>query len=68
MKTALAAAETLPIGWEGVNRPSSVGWWSTVIGWLITVVAISLGAPFWFDLLTRMNSLLLTGPPPARPQ
>jgi hypothetical protein len=68
MKTALAAAETLPIGWEAVNRPSSVGWWSTAIGWLITVAAISLGAPFWFDLLTRMNSLSLSGPPPARPQ
>jgi hypothetical protein len=24
------------------------------MGWLITALAVSLGAPFWFDLLNRL--------------
>jgi len=66
IKKALSNAETLPVGWGTVNQPSTVGWASTIIGWLITIVAISFGAPFWFDLLTRMNSLSLSGPPPTK--
>ena len=48
----------LPIGWSGGNAPS--GFWSAVDnipGWLITVGALSLGAPFWFDLLSRVSRL-----------
>lgn len=26
----------------------------TWLGWLITAVAISLGAPFWFDMLNKI--------------
>jgi hypothetical protein len=66
MKKALSDAETLPLGWGTVNQPSNVGWATAIIGWLITIVAISFGAPFWFDLLTRMNSLSLSGPPPSK--
>ena len=28
--------------------------WHSVFGWLITALAISLGAPFWFDLLNKL--------------
>lgn len=48
----------LPIGWGAGNGPS--GFWSFVDnfpGWLITVAALSLGAPFWFDLLSRVSRL-----------
>jgi hypothetical protein len=34
-----------------------------VAGWLITVAAVSLGAPFWFDLLSRLARLRGSGPP-----
>jgi hypothetical protein len=48
----------LPIGWVlGDTRtvPRTVGGWATkVLGWLVTVAAISLGAPFWFDLLNKI--------------
>lgn len=45
-----------PIGWEGVGH--SVGdWVQRVVGWLITVAAVSLGAPFWFDLLGKVANL-----------
>ena len=46
-------------GWHGWN------WW-TVLGWLITAVAISLGAPFWFGLLQNIMNLRNAGPVPAR--
>jgi hypothetical protein len=33
----------------------------TFLGWLITAMAITLGAPFWFDLLSKLVSLRGTG-------
>jgi hypothetical protein len=33
-------------------------------GWLITALALSLGAPFWFDLLNKIIQLRGTGPKP----
>lgn len=35
------------------------GW--SVVGWLITALAISLGAPFWFDILNKIMKLRGTG-------
>lgn len=29
-------------------------WWLRLVGWVITALAISLGAPFWFDLLNKV--------------
>jgi hypothetical protein len=34
------------------------------VGWLLTTIAISLGAPFWFDLLNRFVSVRASGSPP----
>ena len=31
---------------------------------LVTALALSLGAPFWFDLLNRLVNLRQTGKPP----
>ncbi|MEP2026320.1 MAG: hypothetical protein ABJH98_10135 [Reichenbachiella sp.] len=31
--------------------------WPSVLGYLITALAISLGAPFWFDLLNKLMKL-----------
>lgn len=33
------------------------GWWKVFLGWLITAIAISMGAPFWFDLLSRLMNV-----------
>ncbi|MGB8190819.1 MAG: hypothetical protein WCF67_02815, partial [Chitinophagaceae bacterium] len=38
--------------------------WS-LLGWIITALAISLGAPFWFDMLNKVMRLRLTGNKPA---
>lgn len=35
-----------------------------IIGWLITALAISQGAPFWFDILNKAINLRSTGKPP----
>ncbi|MFT3908266.1 MAG: hypothetical protein QM737_02475 [Ferruginibacter sp.] len=35
--------------------------WSRFLGFLITAIAISLGAPFWFDLLSKFVNLRSTG-------
>ena len=31
--------------------------WLDILGWFITISAISLGAPFWFDLLKKVANL-----------
>jgi hypothetical protein len=36
----------------------------SVVGWLITALAISLGAPFWFDLLNKFVNLRVSGEKP----
>jgi len=65
---ALARLEELrfPIGWEVENRPDGWdGWALTVLGWLLTGIAITLGAPFWFDLLGKVSNLRAAGVKPA---
>jgi hypothetical protein len=55
----------LPVGWPaGGLRPGETPW-SKVLGLLVTVVAISLGAPFWFDTLSRLSNLRSAGAKPA---
>jgi hypothetical protein len=39
---------------------------STLVGWLITAAALSLGAPFWFDALNKLINLRAAGPRPPR--
>jgi hypothetical protein len=35
-----------------------------VLGWLITAVMVSFGAPFWFDLMSKLVNKRATGPKP----
>ncbi len=37
---------------------------STILGWVLTIMALSLGAPFWFDLLLRLVNMRNTGKKP----
>lgn len=37
-----------------------------VPGWLLTVIAVSLGAPFWFDVLSRFMSVRASGKTPRK--
>jgi len=45
----------LGLGWS--NDPNDFCWWRNILGWIITALAISLGAPFWFDLLNKFMKL-----------
>jgi hypothetical protein len=35
---------------------------SHLFGWLLSVAAVSLGAPFWFDTLSRFINIRGAGP------
>lgn len=52
----------IPIGWDDgqLGRLAAGGlalWLPTLLGWLITAMAVTLGAPFWFDLLGKLVKL-----------
>jgi hypothetical protein len=62
----------LPIGWQsGIDFINPLGEkfnaWDHVVlpmlGWLLTAAAISLGAPFWFDLLNKFMVIRSTVKP-----
>ena len=53
----------IPMGWRGDAVPSGWRWLQAVGGWLLTMLAISLGAPFWFDTLSRLSRLRSSGKP-----
>ena len=56
----MESLKAFPIGWS--YCPSGwFGWLSTLLGWIITTAAISLGAPFWFDLLGKVANLRGSG-------
>jgi hypothetical protein len=65
----------LPLGWsldrdpqsqDIRKRPEGLAWLWKALGLILTGLAISLGAPFWFDALKSLGSLRSTGKPPAR--
>ena len=53
----------LPIGWKAGDFPRAVTP-IKVLGLLLTVFAVSLGAPFWFDVLNRFMQLRGSGSMP----
>jgi hypothetical protein len=65
---AVQELETLetPILWSGDNNPfeSASAFLLALAGWLITALAISLGAPFWFDALGKLAHLKTSGRKP----
>lgn len=60
----------IPILWSHENDPfRDPKFWRiavAVIGWLITAIAISFGAPFWFDALGKLAHLKTTGKKPEK--
>jgi hypothetical protein len=52
------------LGWSGQQPSDLTGWLSRTGGWLISVIAISLGAPFWFDLLSKLMNVRSAGQKP----
>jgi hypothetical protein len=55
------------IGWSTSALPKDIwGWLLKIAGLLATTFAISLGAPFWFDLLNKFITFRSSGPPPPK--
>jgi hypothetical protein len=61
--------QPLPIGWndkpwfDGEQIKAQNGWLQAILGWLMTGVAVAMGAPFWFDLLGKFINVRNTGKP-----
>lgn len=63
----------IPIGWNHVPDVLKTGAWhwryvNTALGWLVTAIAISLGAPFWFDMLNKIMVVRSTVKPREKSQ
>ena len=61
----------LPIGWSAETRPE--GGWDWVVtallkalGLVMTAAALTLGAPFWFDVLGKVARIRSAGARPAK--
>lgn len=60
----------LPLGWKkseigGHLQPLDISYWlNKLIGLIISALAVSLGAPFWYDLLNKLVSLRVAGNKP----
>ncbi len=52
----------LPIGWPR-PWPQELEWLTMLFGWIVTALAVSLGAPFWFDLLNKFMVIRSTVKP-----
>jgi len=76
---AVTNTSLLPVGWKGTYRNNlrylwnnkEAGTWRLLElfpGWLITALAISLGAPFWFDTLNKFMVVRSTVKPQEKSQ
>lgn len=57
-----------PIGWIKENIPDqrdAWGWLTKIFGCLATGLALSLGAPFWFDVLQKFMNVRGAGVKPS---
>ena len=61
--------QPLPIGWDekgwfnGEQIKEQNGLLQAIFGWLMTGVAVAMGAPFWFDILGKLINVRNTGKP-----
>ncbi|MCG2583067.1 hypothetical protein [Massilia sp. TS11] len=60
------AGAVFPLGWDQTPMPADrLAWLSKLLGLVLSALAISLGAPFWFDALSKMTNVRASGPKPA---
>jgi hypothetical protein len=70
-------ALNLPLGWTPPHTKSAAStdprhvpltsgsWLIKLLGLVLSVLALSAGAPFWFDALSKLAQLRLSGPKPV---
>jgi hypothetical protein len=55
----------LPLRWSDATTPNNVpGWLLKILGLVITAFALTFGAPFWFDVLSKFVGVRASGPSP----
>ena len=60
--------------WKKAHTEAGMGTWmwevvpGHLLGWIITLLAVSLGAPFWFDTLNRFVNIRGAGRSPNEPR
>lgn len=74
-QTISTQLQAFPIGWDDQTLSTWTSGWTqwagwrarllALAGWLVTMIAISLGAPFWFDMLGNLVNLRGAARPPA---
>jgi hypothetical protein len=54
------------LGWgaESIKDLTTGQWVERVLGWILTMIAVSLGAPFWFDMLNKVVNIRNAGKKP----
>ena len=74
LRNTIDSITNVPIGWNTTNwseqwQSQPEGAWLGSLkvsgGWLMSAIAISMGAPFWFNLLNKVINVRNTGKPPA---
>jgi hypothetical protein len=72
LQKAEVALRPLPLGWRLSPAFWDGSWWLVgwnvivkIVGLLVTALALSLGAPFWFDVLSKFMNIRGAGPKPA---
>lgn len=60
---AKAFAADDKLGLPALHLVPQTGWgpWAAIPGWLVTVLFVALGAPFWFDLISKVVRLRSAG-------
>jgi hypothetical protein len=70
-KAHAAIEESLPIGWQSIEFKGTKAWYDWLLfillklsGLTLTVFAVMMGAPFWFDVLNKISNLRGVGNKP----
>lgn len=58
----------IPVGWKQDAADPFGAIPRHLLGWLLTTLAVSLGAPFWFDMLKKVISIRAAGKAPGEGQ
>ncbi|MEH2313192.1 MAG: hypothetical protein V7K35_17725 [Nostoc sp.] len=70
---------SIPIGWQNIHQQFEpldtkqqnsvyISIWQgfkLIFGWIVSGLAIAMGAPFWFDILNKVINVRNTGPKPT---
>jgi hypothetical protein len=59
-----ARSEVAPADAAAAKRQRAIEAVAALFGWSLTALMVSFGAPFWFDLMSRLLQRRVTGPKP----